>query len=303
MKTAFLFSGQGSQYVGMGQDLLAYDVAKDVFARADQALGFALSDIMFNGPLDVLTETKYTHPAILTHSIAIYEVLKENGISPDIVAGLSLGEYGALYAAGVFDLETVVKLVHERGKIMAGAATDVETAMYAIMGGTREQIAEVCEATPGIVEISNYNCKGQIVIAGEKAAATAAVATLKEQKVRAIPLKVSGAFHTSLLKTAGEQLGTILEDVTFSAPTIPVLTNVTGAYHTTDTADIKAKLAQQVYSAVYFEDELLELATAGVERFIEIGPKNTLTIFVNKTLKDVTAMNTDTLENIQNVIK
>ena len=301
MKTAFLFSGQGAQYVGMGKDLLMYDVAKNIFQQADAALGFSISDIILNGPDEKLMQTRYTQPAILTMSIAIYEILKSKGITADVVAGLSLGEYGALYAAGVFDFPTVIKLVHERGKIMETSATDVVTAMYAIIGGNRDMVANVCEQVSGIVEISNYNCTGQIVIAGEKVAVETAVAKLKEEKIRAIPLKVSGAFHTSLLADAGTKLGEVLTQVTMQVPNLPVLTNVTGDYYQPEVAMIKKTLAQQVYSAVHFEDELLKLAADGVTTFIEIGPKNTLTTFVKKTLSDVAAIPTDTLENIEKI--
>lgn len=303
MKTAFIFSGQGAQYIGMGKDLQSYESAKNVFKRADTALGFSISDIMFNGPIETLTETKYTQPAILTMSIAIYEILKEHGYQPDVVGGLSLGEYGALYAAGVFDLETAIKLVHKRGQIMESAAPDVETAMYAILGGTREQVTAACQSATGIAEISNYNCTGQLVIAGEKAAITEVVNTLKMEKVKAIPLKVSGAFHTTLLRDAGQQLGDMLANVQIEQPKLPVFTNVTGGYYPTNEQEIKATLAKQVYSPVYFEDELLQMATDGVTTFIEIGPKNTLTTFVKKTIKNATAQTTDTKENIENLLK
>ena len=302
MKIAFLFSGQGAQYVGMGETLIDNPVGAAIFARANEALGFDITDIMFNGPEEKLMQTRYTQPAILTLSIALYEILKANGLDYDVLAGLSLGEYGALYAANSFDLETVLPLVHERGKLMETAAAGIDTAMYAIIGAERATILNICEQVSGVVEASNFNCPGQIVISGEKQAVEAAINLCKDQGIRSIPLKVGGAFHTSLLKPASEELQKILDKVTIQKPTCPVLTNVTGGYITADSDSIRKTLAKQVYSSVYFEDELHQMIADGVDTFVEIGPKNTLVSFVKKTSKDVIAYKTDTLAGIEAVI-
>ena len=306
MKKAFLFAGQGSQYVGMGKELVdTYQTALSVYNEANELLGFDIKKIILEGPEELLQQTKYTQPAILTMSIAICDVLKEAGIMPDVVAGLSLGEYGALYAAGSIDLNQVIPLVHKRGQLMESELPAIESAMSAIIGASREQVEEACQhgSQFGVVEAANFNCPGQIVIGGEKAAVEAAAAYLKEQKVRAIPLKVSGPFHTSLLKQAGEKLGEVLGNIKFQPLQLPTLTNVTGTYLEDNVEIIRETLAKQVSSSVYFEDQIKQMIADGVDTFIEIGPKNVLSGFIKKIDKTVKVYNTDSLTNIQTVIE
>jgi [acyl-carrier-protein] S-malonyltransferase len=237
-------------------------------------------------------------------SIAIFEVLKQAGITPDVCCGLSLGEYGALYAAGGLEIESVIPLVHTRGKLMESELPKIVSSMVAILGASREVVQNACTqaVSNGIVEIANYNCPGQIVIGGQKQAVDAAVLILKEQKIRSIPLKVSGPFHTSLLENAGKKLAAVLGQTEIKELKLPVLTNVTGTYLVNNPEAIKRSLAKQVSSAVYFEDQIKQMIVDGVDTFIEIGPKNVLGSFVKKIDKTVNVYSTNSVEEIEKVI-
>jgi [acyl-carrier-protein] S-malonyltransferase len=275
VKTALLFPGQGSQRVGMGRDLaIKFDVAKRTYDEADAVLGFALSKLCFDGPEDDLTLTKHTQPAILTTSIAVLRALQTRGLTFDIVAGHSLGEWSALVAAGAMDLRDAVKLTHLRGSYMQEAVAVGEGAMAALMGLDLAATKAVCEqcSQPGEpVETANLNGGGQIVISGHAAAVDRAIIAAKAAGAkRAVKLSVSAPFHCSLMKPAAERLAHALADIVISAPTVPVVANVT-AEPTQDPARIKQLLIQQVTAPVRWEESIQAIAKLGVTRAYELG--------------------------------
>ena len=233
-KTAFLFPGQGSQSIGMGKDIVeVYPVASDIFDKASASLGFNIKEIIFEGDEDTLKATENTQPSILTVSIAIFEVMKQEGFKADIMAGLSLGEYTALVASGALDFSEAVSLVRQRGIFMEEAVPSGTGGMAAIIGLESDEVLKCCDEVRniGIVEPANYNCPGQIVISGEISALEKACILAKEKGAkRAVILPVSGPFHSSMLKPAGDRLAEILEGVNFKELNIPVISNVTAEY-------------------------------------------------------------------------
>ena len=305
-KTAFLFPGQGSQSVGMGKALVEkYKVAADVFAAADQALGFSISKLCFEGPEEELRKTFNTQPAILTVSVAACRVLQEHGVEPDIAAGHSLGEYSALVAAGVLDFADAVRLVNKRGQFMQEAVPLGEGAMAAIIGGDRSKVVEICaqiEKEIGVVQAVNFNCPGQIVIAGATAAVEKAAEALKAAGAkRAIMLPVSAPFHSTLLKPAAAKLAAELETVAFAAPKFPVVLNVNGKV-ATDPVEIKSLLVAQAASPVLWEDCVATVAELGATVSVEVGPGKVLTGFTRKIAPEVSTLNVEDIESLQKTL-
>ena len=300
-KIAFIFPGQGAQAAGMGQDFYEQtETGKAIFDKASEILGFSMPELCFekNDRLDI---TEYTQPAMVTASIAMMKVfIERTGVRPDAAAGLSLGEYPAMVAAGVMSPEDAIRTVRQRGILMQEAVPAGLGSMAAVLAKDASEIEKVIAPIEG-VQIANYNCPGQVVISGKKEAVAEAADRLKEAGAkRVLPLKVSGPFHSAMLTEAGEKLYEVLEDVTLSEPAVPYVANVTADY-VTKKEDVKPLLKSQVSSSVRWEQSIRRMLADGIDTFIEIGPGKTLTGFMKKIDKNAKAMNIEKLEDIEKV--
>ncbi|MDM8238315.1 ACP S-malonyltransferase [Pseudoflavonifractor phocaeensis] len=303
MKLAFLYAGQGAQHVGMGRDLYEiYPAFRQVLDSAP--VDFDLKTLCFDGPEDQLNDTRYTQPCMVAFAAGVTALLREAGITPDYAAGLSLGEYSALQCAGVFDAKTAISLVAFRGQAMADAVQGRPCGMAAVLGMDRDALKAVCaEASDaGVVECTNFNCPGQIVISGDAAAVDKAGELAKAAGAkRVLPLKVSGPFHTSLMAPAGDALREKFQSVDFGTMEIPVLFNCLGDLKG-EADTIPNLLEQQVQSSVYLEDTIRRLGELGVDTVVEIGPGRTLSGFVKKTVKGIKCYPVETAEELQAAI-
>ena len=288
MKLAFVYAGQGSQVVGMGQSFYQeFETAKRFYDQIECKID--IKKLSFEGPIEALSQTQNTQPCMVANAIVVTDLLKASGIEPTMTCGLSLGEYSALYAANVFDQKTVLDIITIRGQAMSEAVAGMRSKMVAIIGAKREDIEATVKKyqEPGVVEVANYNCPGQIVIGGTVDAVDQVVEALKELGVkRAIPLNTSGPFHTSLLKPASLALAKAFETIQFNEPTIPVVFNTT-ASTLKENQTIASLLEKQVMTSVYFEDSIKYMLEQGIDTIVEIGPGKVLSGFIKKIDKTI----------------
>lgn len=300
--TISLFSGQGSQYQGMGLDLTAVDKSLDyIYEIASSVLGFDLKKVIAESESGILSRTVYAQPAIMATSLVCLEAAKKRGFTYEGVAGHSLGEYAAMVAAGMLSIEDGFKVIKARSEAMEKAAQNSEGAMCAILKMSAEDVEKLCEETEGYVVPANYNSTIQTVIAGDKAAVAAAAEAAAAKRARAVPLAVASAFHTRLMQSAADEFYEAIKNVKFSAPNVKFFSNVLGT-ELTDFSDMPALLAKHIVSPVRFTAELAAMQAQGFNTFIEFGPKNVLTGLVKKTLKDVIAKNCENAATLEEVM-
>ncbi len=303
-KIAFVFPGQGSQYVGMGKEISEnYSEAKAIFNVANQVLGRNISEVCFNGPEELLKDTRNAQPAILTVSIGILQALKVEGVKPDFTAGHSLGEYSALVASGVLEFEDAIGLVQERAELMADADPDNAGTMAAVLGLDRDTLTACLKQAKeaGLVEAANFNCPGQIVISGAKSGISKVQEGVVNKGGKFIPLKVSGPFHSSFMKPAAEAFKARLQSIAWKEPVVPVIANVSARPYLRE--DIIENLYSQIYSSVLWEDTVNFLHQNGVEIFIEIGPGKVLSGLIKKTIKGAIIANCEDIASVKKVLE
>lgn len=304
-KVAYVFPGQGAQYVGMGRDLYdSYDSARAVFKQADEALGFPLSQLCFNGPDNELRQTVNAQPAIVTVSLALLSTIRNSADSkslpaPAFVAGHSLGEYTALAAAGVFDFATAIYLTHQRGRLMHQAGLENPGGMAAVIGLDEASLADICNQSD--TRIVNFNCPGQLVISGDMDSLRKAIELAEAKGAhRVMPLQVSGAFHTHYMQPAADSLAEIIDNIHFNTPQISILANTTASEITT--ADmVKEELLNQLCNSVQWQRSIEYMIDNGVTTFIEIGPGRVLSGLIKRINRDVKAINIGDVEAIKNI--
>lgn len=310
MKIAFMYAGQGSQTVGMGKDFYeAYPEFRQVMDHTD--VGFDVKQCCFEGPAEQLNTTKYTQPCMVAFAVGVTKILEKHGIHPEMAAGLSLGEYSALHAAGVFTDQQVISLVAYRGQSMAEAVVDRPCKMAAVLNLGREAVQEACAKARAefanqemnVVEPTNYNCPGQIVISGDVEPVDRAIELLMEAGAkRCLPLKVSGPFHTSLMKPAGDKLKVRFESENFGDMKFPVVFNTLGRGKTEEES-IKDLLERQVQSSIYIEDSIRYMAEQGIDTIIEIGPGKALSKFVAKTCPEITCYGVENMADLEKLLQ
>ncbi|MBC1499851.1 ACP S-malonyltransferase [Listeria weihenstephanensis] len=304
-KIAFVFPGQGSQKIGMGQDVAAeYKEAQAVYTAADAKLGYSITDVINDGPMELLTKSENAQPALVSTSVAILRALETYGVKADFVAGHSLGEYSALVAGGFLTAEDAIYLVHRRGKLMEAAVPNGQGAMAAVLGLDREKLGAITDSVTSEgddVQLANLNCPGQIVISGTVAGVEKAGEQAKEAGAkRVLPLAVSGPFHSKLMIPAAEQFQAELDNIAFQDGKIPVVNNV-DAEATTDKNAIPEKLVKQIYSPVLWEDIVTNLIEQGVDTFVEIGSGKVLSGLIKKINRDVTILAAGDVASVKEV--
>ena len=304
MKIAFVFPGQGSQYVGMGKEIFEkFPEAKEIFKEASDALGYDLAGLCFNGPKEELDKTFRTQPCILTVSIAIYKVLFPKGIRPSVVAGHSLGEYSALVAAEVLSFGDAVKLTEKRGQFMQEAVLEGRGLMAAVLGLERNKVDEICRLLKtGYALPANYNCPGQIVIAGEKTAVEEAINLCKDAGAkRAMPLSVSVPSHCALMNNASQRLSELLDKLEFKNPVIPIVNNADARF-LDNVESIKTSLVRQISSPLLWEDSIIAIADSGIDTFIEVGPGKVLSGLIKRIVPETRVLNVEDVKSLEKTL-